>query len=64
MDVYYWIFPQRHLADSDAGNGGPREDGGRGEEEEEDGEDAVAEAKVQQKQAAWFPSLVIEYADR
>ena len=46
-----------HLTDSDANNRGSCEDGGRGDEEEEDGQDAVAETQVQQQQAARLPSL-------
>ena len=48
-----------HLADSDASNGGAGEDGGGGEEEEEDGEDAVAQPQVQEKEAAGLPRLLV-----
>ena len=47
-----------HLADSDASNGGACEDGGWGEEEEEDGQDAVAQPQVQQEKAAGLPRLL------
>ena len=46
-----------HLTDSDASNGGAGEDGWGGDEEEEDGQDAVAQPQVEQEQAARLPSL-------
>ena len=52
-----------HLADSDASNWGACEDGGGGDEEEEDGQDAVAQTQVQQKEAAWLPRLVVGDGD-
>lgn len=48
-----------YLTDSDASNGGAGEDGGGGEEEEEDGEDAVAQPKVKEEEAAGFPRLLV-----
>ena len=47
-----------NLTDSDASNGGAGEDGRGGDEEEEDGQDAVAQPQVEQEQAAGLPSLV------
>ena len=45
------------LADDETRHGDTADDGGRGEEEEHQGDDGVGDAQVDQQQAAGFPCL-------
>ena len=45
------------LTQGDSRHGAPRQDGGRGEEEEGETEDRVGEAEVNQQKTARLPSL-------